>query len=170
MSVRNFKTKLYLSWEEYGTVDDFERVLRLWEEYTTELTNGTNNGTNVDTVWYDRVTAAAVQSYDLLGTLTSKLTGSVVNFVDVAGFAVRHRAAVGSTINLDIGQALATPWTGWLTGAGAATAAARLTGPGEIFWNCPGGGVAPGAGATDILAVTPSASTEWDILIWGRSA
>jgi len=138
------------------------KLTHSWSVVQT-LANGTGAAQN-DRVWSDKRTlVGAVDSLDLLGTLTSQLTGAVVNFVDVYGYAIKNNATT-TAYKLTIGG-----------GANAFTkiGSTREIGPGGFdLWGY--GNVdsaSPVAATGDILTVDPGANTvEYEIIIWGRSA
>lgn len=129
---------------------------------------GSGTGANqADVVYSDSFSAAASPvTYDLLGSLSSVLTGSAINFVEVVGVFVVNDSTT-STENLTIGAG-SNP----VTGLWAASGDAAVIGPGGLFaWTSPVDGVAPVAGTGDILTIDPGSDTiAGRIVVLGRSA
>ena len=134
-----------------------------------EIATGTGDWQS-DTVWVDeRTVTAAAEQLDLRGTLTSKLNGATLNFVEVSGiFVINTATALASVLSVGAG---ANPAFAGLFGA---TGDIFKVGPsGFNFWFSPldGGGLVPVAGTGDMLTIDPGAATiTYRIAILGRSA
>jgi len=153
------------------------RILAVEEETndsgTSKLSHAFNmvrtiaTGTGVaqnDRVYYSEATAtAAPLSLDLLGGLTSLLTGDAFNAADCISIGVANLSeTTGDVLTLGGGANAFATW-----GSG------RIIGPGGWdFWYYGNvDSIAPGAGATDILTVDPGANTvEYAIFIIAHSA
>jgi len=120
-----------------------------------------------DVVYSDTHEAAAsAKTYDLLGSLTSVLTGSAISFVTLNGIFIKNKSTTSTEV-LSIGGG-SNPVSG-LWGAGGDLI---KVGPGGLFaWFDPVDGITPVAGTGDILQIDPGSDTiEFDILLLGRSA
>ena len=134
------------------------------------LVKGYGNGTSAgqfDVVYSDTHTAAgSAKTYDVLGSLSSVLTGSAISFVTLCGIIVKNKSTTSTEI-LSIGAG-ANPVTGlWI-----ATGDGIKVGPSGMFvWLDPVDGIAPVAATGDTLTIDPGADTiEFDIILLGRSA
>jgi len=111
--------------------------------------------------------AASADTYDLLGSLTSVLTGDAISFVDVVGFAiVNNSTATGEDLTVGAGS---NPWITWLNATGDAV----VVPPGGCLVWFAGlvDDTQPTAGTGDILTIDPGAATiSYDLTIFGRSA
>jgi hypothetical protein len=153
---------------ESNTLDDLVATFPIVKQITTSLINGTTNGTSVDTVFYDRYTTDQSTTIDLLGSLTSRLTGSTISFVDVAAIMVFNESAAASGTKITCGNAT-NAWVGATAMLVAANDQIVVHPQGLFLWVNPDGS-APGAGATDEFKMVPGASTTWWLFILGRSA
>jgi hypothetical protein len=153
---------------ESNALDDLTSVFAIVKQVTTRLQNGTTNGTQADTVWYERYTESTAQTIDLLGSLTSKLTGSTISFVDVAAIVIYNESAAASGVKVTVGDAT-NPWVGNAQMLGSANDTIIVHPQGIFLWTAPDG-CAPTAGTGDSLKMTPSASCTWWIFVLGRSA
>lgn len=130
------------------------------------LASGTS-ANQFDVVYSDsHSAAAAVKTYDLLGSLASVLTGAAISFVTLNAVIIKNKSTTSTEI-LSIGGG-SNPVAGlW----GASGDIIKL-GPGGLFvWFDPVDGIAPVAGTGDILQIDPGADTiEFDLLLLGRSA
>ena len=153
---------------EQNTLDDLTSLFAMVKQVTTRLANGTTNGTQADTVFYDRYTSASPVTLDLLGSLTSRLTGSTISFVDVAAVMVFNEAAAASGLKVTCGDAT-NPWVGNAQMLGSANDVVVVHPQGFFLWVSPDG-CSPVAGTGDEFKMVPSASTTWWVFILGRSA
>lgn len=128
--------------------------------------NGTAANQN-DRVWSTRATAtAAADSYDLAGTLTSQLDGSVVTFAEVTYIAVYNESTT-TTENLNIGGG-SNAFASWL----GATGDEVVVGPsGVMVVSSPIDGYSVTAGTGDLLQIDPGSDTiTYQLVVVGRSA
>ncbi len=120
-----------------------------------------------DRVWSDTGSAAAAPvSIDVLGGLTSVLTGDAISFVTLCAVVVVNKSTTSTEI-LTIGGGANPVVDLWKT-----TGDAAEIGPSGVFvWFSPIDGCVPVAGTGDILTLDPGADTiAYDILLLGRSA
>ncbi len=110
--------------------------------------------------------AAAADTYDVLGSLSSVLTGDAISFVTLCGIIVVNKSTT-STELLTIGAG-SNP----ITGLWAASGDAIKIGPGGVFlWLDVQDGITPVAGTGDVLTIDPGADTiSYDLALLGRSA
>lgn len=130
-----------------------------------ELARGYGSGTaasTFDVVYSDTASIASGTplSLDLLGSLTSVLTGQTVSFVKLCGVIVKNKSTTS-------GQ--------YLTLGGGSNALSGFSGkadPSGVFvWFSPIDAMAPVAGTGDILQIASATGTiSCDILLLGRSA
>lgn len=114
-----------------------------------------------DTVYSAQDTAtAAAATYDVIGGLTSVLTGAAINFVELNGIIVKNLSTTAAD-TLTIGG-----------GANSVIDAQQPLGPGGIFvWLDPIDGITPVAATGDILSIDPGAKTiSFQLILLGRSA
>jgi len=135
-----------------------------------ELTKFYPSGTGAsqfDVVYGDSGSAAgSAVSVDLLGSLTSVLTGAAISFVELCGIVIRNKSTTSTEV-LTIGGG-SNP----VVGLWGASGDAIKVGPGGVFvWFDPIDGVSPIAGTGDLLAIDPGSDTiAYDLLLLGRSA
>lgn len=152
-----------------ATENQAETVMRHEVGPVIGLAAGVGTG-QVDVIWTDRITVAGAGGtmLDLLGTLTSALTGAVVSFVDVNGIKIYNRS---TTKTVTIGPDASNGWFGANAPFAAATDAIKIGPGGSFSWYHPVG-LAPGAGATDeiYIANAGAVDADVDIMILGHSA
>lgn len=130
--------------------------------YALEFENGTGDG-DIDRVHSDSFSIAAPTDIDVRGGLTSDLTGSATNFVDVSLIIVKNTTAAGGGNVLVGGDANA------ITGFGAAGVTPIPPG-GCVMWSFPSG-IATTNLTADILQLdTSSGTVTGEYIIAGRSA
>lgn len=150
-------TDLGVAQKRHVTYPDARR--HVWE-------NGVGSN-QADRVWSDRITlAAAAQTLDLAGALTSKLDGTTVTFVEVVAIYIFNRATA-SGYTLTVGNATAPVTT--IVGASAHTI--KVGAGGELLLTSPIDGFGVTATTADGLKLDPGANTfDVDVIIIGRSA
>lgn len=120
-----------------------------------------------DRVYTDTQTASgSAVTYDVLGALSSVLTGDAISFVTLCGIFIKNKSTTSTEV-LSIGGG-SNPIAG-LWGAGGDLV---KIGPGGLFvWLDPVDGITPVAGTGDILQIDPGADTiAFDLVLLGRSA
>jgi hypothetical protein len=130
------------------------------------LPSGTG-ANQLDRVYSDSSTpVGSPDTLDLLGTLSSLLTGATISFVTLNGIIIRNKSTTSTEV-LSIGGG-SNPVAG-LWGAGGDLI---KIGPGGVFmWWDPVDGITPVAGTGDILQIDPGADTiAYDVLLVGQSA
>jgi len=160
---------------------DFSLVLKAKEEEANDL--GTSRMTHnlavssffgpgstastFDRVYSDSGSAAgSAVAIDVLGGLSSVLTGDAGSFVTLCGVLVRNKSTTSTEI-LSIGGG-SNP----ITGLWGASGDLIKIGPGSTFvWLDPVDGVTPVAGTGDTITIDPGSDTiDYDVLLLGRSA
>ena len=137
-------------------------------DWSLDQASGTTLGTN-DVLFADsRSLAATTEDLDLLGGLTSQLTGAAVSFVDVSLVMIRNTSTASGEV-LTIGGAT-NPWvTGPITASGDLI---EIPPGGFLIWYA--GAVddaSPVASTGDIVTVDSGAATiTYEIVVVGRSA
>lgn len=113
-----------------------------------------------DTVFSDTVTlSGATESFDLVGGLTSVLTGASLNYAELVYVFLVYRSTNDAGNTLTLGG-----------GANNVIDAQQALSPGgSSFWYSPEG-VSTTAGTADILLVTGTSGDVFDIVIGGRSS
>jgi|TARA_R100001530_G_scaffold124435_2_gene92632 hypothetical protein len=120
-----------------------------------------------DRVYSDSGSAAgSAVAIDVLGGLSSVLTGDAGSFVTLNGILIRNKSTTSTEI-LSIGGG-SNP----IVGCWGATGDLIKLGPGGTFvWLDPVDGVTPVAGTGDILTLDPGSDTiSYDVVLLGRSA
>jgi hypothetical protein len=159
--------QLLLKALETGTGDLSTPSAQHLKSILSTYSTGTGSS-QFDKVFSDsRIAAAAVDTIDLLGSLTGAL-GAVVSFTKLNGILI-HNKSETSGQDLFVGGAAANPFFSGLFNA--AVDKIRVKPGGILFWLSPIDGVTPTAGTADILAIDPIANTiSYDLVLLGRSA
>lgn len=138
-----------------------DHVLKFVARYSNGV--GVNK---VDTAWSTYQVISGATDFDLRGSLTSVLDGSVVSFPIVMGlFIVNYSTTSGEYVTVGAGS---NPWSTWLAASGDGV----RVGPGgfKALWS-PIDGYATTAGTGDILRVTPATGTPTvGLLLVGRQS
>jgi len=122
-----------------------------------------------DLVWSDtRSLAAAAESLDLYGVLTTKVTGTI-SMVELCGIFIRNESTT-ATSRLSVGAGANPSFTG-LFGATGDIVIVPASGLFVFFAPLDGGGITVTNTTADILYIDSGAATiTYSILLLGRSA
>jgi hypothetical protein len=101
-----------------------------------------------------------------LTALVHEETGQAINFAKVTGFMVVYHSTT-STEELTLGGAPTNPWITWLIATGDGV---KLGAGGSMTLTSPVDGWVVTAGTGMVFRISTSASSDWSLKIWGRTA
>lgn len=138
-------------------------TLRHLVDDIVEYASGTSDG-QIDRVYSGTLSLTTTPTdVDLVGSLTSVLTGQTTTFVDLVGVLVVNQSTSGNVV---VGND-----TNGVPIFGAVTHTLSVPPGGLFLWRAGAAGLATTAGTGDILQLAASAGTVTAALVlWGRSA